>query len=472
MDSRPLRSMLLFALLGTALALRLLLAYVILPDSGHPGDLYWYSRWALTLARVGPGEFYAVNPETDYPPGYLYVLWLVGYVSQALASAMGTDVQRLCISLLKLPPMLLDIGAGFLIYRIARYCTTETRTTERTALVAAAVYVFNPVVLYDSVIWGQTDAAGAFVALLGLVSLLKWPPEASASIAVITALVKPQFGVIVTPLIGIVLFRRYCWPGIDSPRLDSKPHGMQSGAPLRILTSFVAATVVFYAIVIPFNLTAEPFFQRMVETARYFHFLSVNALNPWAMVGSGHSPALVFAGLGNWPYDDIPLVGRLTGVTIGAALLMVGFIVGAVRLMLRDDWRSIILVGAYLSLCFFVLPTRVHERYVFLAFAFIPILAAFDRKWLWATLLLTIGSLMNLHAVLTHAILIHPVPRVSVTETLLRIPLSSFLRSPEGMLISIVLQTAVFLFALGSLRPGTLRADAKNSDILTPVDAA
>jgi hypothetical protein len=133
------------------------------------------------------------------------------------------------------------------------------------------------------------------------------------------------------------------------------------------MTSAVASVAVLYALILPFHLTPDTFLERMRDSARTYNFMSVNAFNPWALVGSGHDRALIFAGLDNWPYDDIAIIGNVTGVTIGTILLASGFLIGFARLISRDDWRSIAVVGAYLSLGFFTLPTRVHERYDFLS---------------------------------------------------------------------------------------------------------
>src|SRR5438067_13801254 len=61
-------------LLG-GLALRLVIAYVLLPGQGLGNDLRLFSHWALVLASNGPAHFYATAGFADYPPGYLYVLW-------------------------------------------------------------------------------------------------------------------------------------------------------------------------------------------------------------------------------------------------------------------------------------------------------------------------------------------------------------------------------------------------------------
>lgn len=159
-------------LLGAAFLLRLLLAYVILPGSGHAGDVHWYSMWALSVSTVGPGEFYA-KTVVNYPPGYIYVLWLIGSLSQVIASVTHHDVRDVTSALIKIPPMLLDLGSGLLLYRITLHWCNREAAAVRSALIVATSYLFNPVSLYDSAIWGQTDAAGAFIMLLGVLALIR-----------------------------------------------------------------------------------------------------------------------------------------------------------------------------------------------------------------------------------------------------------------------------------------------------------
>ena len=132
----------------------------------------------------------------------------------------------------------------------------------------------------------------------------------------------------------------------------------------------------------------------------------------------------------------------LTGMSIGTFLLLCGFAFGVVQLARRTDLYSLVLVGAYLSLCFFVLPTRVHERYVFPTLAFICLLTAADRTWLWATLAVSVGSFINLHAVLSQI----------GTENVTRLPLGHAFRSPVAIVISITLQVGALLYCIWSLQ--------------------
>ena len=196
-------------LLLAGLALRLLIAYVLFPGSGFESDLSSYASWASSMAEYGPAGFYANAGFADYPPAYLYVLWLVGTLSGAAVSAT---------ELIKLPPILLDVLVGFVIYRLVRGWTWPSPRSEALALAAAALYVFNPVSFYDSALWGQTDAAGALVILLGLAALIRGNSEGAAAFAATAALVKPQFGVVLIPIVAAVLIKRHLLRSGSGPR--------------------------------------------------------------------------------------------------------------------------------------------------------------------------------------------------------------------------------------------------------------
>ena len=130
-----------------------------------------------------------------------------------------------------------------------------------------------------------------------------------------------------------------------------------------------------------------------------YAYLSVNAYNPWALVGAGGSASL--ASSGAWSRDTVPFLGPMPAWLLGGVLLGLGFLWALINVMLRPNRRTILVAVVVMSATFFVLPTRVHERYLFPVFAFLPILAVFNlRQWRWVTPLAfrVIGSFINLHA--------------------------------------------------------------------------
>ena len=115
----------LVAMFAVAFLIRVLIA----PHAGFYGDLRLFQTWAGQLAEVGTQHFYDQGQFVDYPPGYLYVLWLTGKISATPGYL-----------LLKLPAILADLGlawiAGTLAARIAPNSARERFPVR--ALVAAA----------------------------------------------------------------------------------------------------------------------------------------------------------------------------------------------------------------------------------------------------------------------------------------------------------------------------------------------
>jgi dolichyl-phosphate-mannose-protein mannosyltransferase len=97
----------LFLILALGLAVRIIIAFFILPGSGFGVDIQAFQYWAENLAKQGLFGFYDRDFFHDYTPGYLYVLWLVGMVGQLFSSGVG--------DLIKLPPILADAALGWLV---------------------------------------------------------------------------------------------------------------------------------------------------------------------------------------------------------------------------------------------------------------------------------------------------------------------------------------------------------------------
>lgn len=435
----------LVALLLLGLTLRLTIAYVLFPSSGFETDIGSYASWALTLASHGPAGFYENAGFSDYPPGYLYLLWPIGL----LAQAMGPDAHAVAAGLVKVPPIIVDVVVGYVIYRLVLGWAWPGRRARSMALLAGGLYLFNPVTVYDSALWGQTDAVGALVLLMGAAALVRGNSEGAVALAGLAALVKPQFGVVFIPLVAVVLLKRHLWRAGSGPRHEPWAPSWLAGwldrqrGPVRLVSSLAAGLLVFFALALPFGLGIVEYLELMARTAGGYSYLTVNAFNPWALVGSGGSAPLV-AGL-SWSSDTLPFAGPLPAVVIGGALLVGAFMWVLARAALRDDRWTVLLALAVLTIAFFVLPTRVHERYIFPAFALLPLLAATQRRWLVALVALAMGAFINLHAILT--LPLYGTPNVE------NLPLGEAFRSAPMIVLSALLQTGVLAFGLWHLRP-------------------
>jgi Gpi18-like mannosyltransferase len=99
---------------------------------------------------------------SDYPPGFLYVLALVGWVRGVFGWELLSPVFNFFTFL---PAMLADLAIGYVIYRLAR------RFSAVFALAIAAMWVFNPAIILISSVWGQVESVFLLPLLLSLVFL-------------------------------------------------------------------------------------------------------------------------------------------------------------------------------------------------------------------------------------------------------------------------------------------------------------
>ncbi len=435
----------LVVVLAVGLVLRLILAR-LLPGSGFEVDLGAFRYWASNLANEGLFGFYGRDFFHDYTPGYLYVLWVVGVVGNALGGVGD---------LIKIPPILSDLAVGYLAWSMVR----ELGGRDRLALAAAAVAVLNPITWFDSVVWGQVDSFGVVFLLLGLRELWRDRPERAAIYTVIAAVIKPQLGILI-PLVAVVTIRRALWPAGGFGDAE------RTGRPVRILTTGVAGFLTAVVLSLPFGLSviefsARPPFigsgllQQVGVAAGGYPYLTVNAYNPWALVPSNLGQSLASAG--QWVCDyagttqdcgaGVAVFGGIPAVVIGTALLLLAIVAILVVVARRPD-RLTLLVGlAVLALAFFVVPTRVHERYGYPFFAMGVILAAISWRWRVAYLVLSVATFANMYVVLTTLYPDNP----SVADWL---GLGPSIRSPLGVALFSLMHAAAFVWAFVQLRAG------------------
>lgn len=448
--------------LALGLVFRLIMTQ-LLPGSGFEVDLDAFRFWASDLASKGLGGFYDRDFFHDYTPGYLYVLWLIGVIGDA-AGGIG--------DLIKLPPILADLAIGWLAWSMVR----ELGGRDRLALAAAIVAVLNPITWFDSVVWGQVDSFGVVFLLLGLRELWRDRPERAAIFTVVAAIIKPQLGILI-PLVAVVTIRRALWP--------AGGHGdpSRTGRPIRILTTGLAGYLTAVVLSFPFGLSVIAFsgqapyissglLEQVAVAAGGYPYLTVNAYNPWALVPSDLGESL--ANAGRWVCDyagsadecgaGTAVFGQTPAVIIGTILLLATMALALFVVARRPD-RLTLLVGlAVLALAFFVVPTRVHERYGFPFFALGVILAAISIRWRIAYIVLSVATFANMYVVLTTLYPDNP----SISDWL---GIGPVIRSEAGVIAVSVAHLVAFGWVFVQLRPGARKrlgdelAEASSSDV-------
>ncbi|HEY7452252.1 MAG TPA: hypothetical protein VIA02_07030, partial [Candidatus Limnocylindria bacterium] len=372
----------LLILLLAGFALRVFIAYVLLPQSGLRNDMSSFSAWALRLAAVGPGGFYEPGSFADYPPAYMYVLWFLGEVSKFLEPILGANPIR---PLVKLPGMLADIGVASMIYLIAARFLGERPPVRwlgsgvRLGLIGAAVYLFNPGTIFNSAVWGQMDSVGALVILLALYALGRGWTEAAGAAAVLAVLIKFQFGWLI-PIVLVVGLKRHLFGRSSDPALAARPD------PVRILSSLAVSFGTMLLILTPFGMrilpTGDPttgIIDKLIAASQTYQGLSINALNFW------RNPFTGIWEVQSWGSDQTVVLAigsvQVTMAMVGVALFAAGAILALVAVARRDDMTGLLLGSLTMAVAFFGLPTRVHERYLFPALALAAPLAGTAVRW-------------------------------------------------------------------------------------------
>ena len=336
--------------LGAMFAVAFLVRVVIAPHAGFYGDLRLFQIWAARLHEVGTHRFYVEGQFADYPPGYLYVLWLTSKISATPGYL-----------LLKLPALLADLGlawiAGTFAARLAP-AALKKRWPVR-ALVAGAV-LFNPAVIALSAVWGQVDAVPAMFVLWSLLLLFTGPRALRHEIAAfllfaVAIAMKPQSG-FVLPVMLYALYRRY---------LHRRPLSEVIDGALGISMMGVLALGVWAVSGLPFGLGPVSLLRFYSHSASVYPFTSANAFNLWGAIGFWRHDS---AG------DHVMTVAGISALRFGTLLFLAAAAVvlwRAHRAIERGahEARVLSVAAATVALLAYVLLTRMHERYMFLSLA-------------------------------------------------------------------------------------------------------
>ena len=347
--------------------MRLLLAYF---GSYHafttnPLDESWslhidegsFTAWFVTAAERGLSAFYD-STWSDYPPFNIYIFWVFG----KLAQAIGPDSLPF---ILKLPQTLFDLATAFLIFGFLR-----PRVSLKVALGLTALYAFNPATIFDLAVWGQMDSVYTFFMVASLISVLRSRYELSGGLLALAILTKPQ-SVVLLPVLAYVMLRNGGWQ--------------------RAVSSSAVFGAVVFLVILPFDWDSPvAFLIDRYSGYNLYQFNSINAYNFWAL-------------LSFWKSDTVPHMGLTYQVWgILAFLALAATIMW--QLHRKYEPKAAIFAVFLLMFGFFMLMTRMHERYLFPAFALLVLGWPSGSSWRLKLLIfagLTATSLANLAYVLS-----------------------------------------------------------------------
>ena len=301
---------------------------------GFGPDIFLFQFWAHQLAEVGPGQFYVSGFFADYPPGYMYVLWVIGHVARLLQLPLGSPMFEF---LIKTPAMAVDIVTCVFLYKIA--CK---RMTPLYAWLFALAYVINPAIVINSAVWGQVDSIHTFVILLSVFYLTEKKHTLAFVLFTLGVLIKPQT-FIFTPVFMWAAFRL---------------------GPRKVLKDALLCISIALVLILPFSpgFNIMPVLSQYVSTMAFYDFVALNAYNLYTFLGF------------NWA----PLT---PGFIALGAFFIVSIVVIAFYLMFRNsDEANIFFVAALLNTLTFMFSVKMHERYLYPSLVFFLAAYAFKRK--------------------------------------------------------------------------------------------
>lgn len=314
-------------LFTAGLLLRLFLAFF---NMGFANDTACFAAWSDRMFAYGPGKFYTSDMFTDYPPGFMYLLYIVGALKAffRLESYCGAH-----LVLLKLPAILCDMACGYLVYREAPKTVNPLH-----AVILSAAYLFNPAVILNSSVWGQVDSVYTLAVVLLCLYLIKGKLLPAYIVFGAGVLLKPQM-LVFTPvlLVGImdyVFLKKFS--------INKLMYNLSQG--LLVIVGMVVLCM-------PFGL--EHVFSQYLSTLGSYPYAAVNAYNFWGFFGL------------NWVSQDntfLFLSCKSWGTIVILLIVLFTFVLG---LRMKENPHKYPILGAFIILTMFLFSVRMHERYMY-----------------------------------------------------------------------------------------------------------
>jgi Gpi18-like mannosyltransferase len=353
-------------------------------SSGFGWDMDGMRLRAVQLTTAPLASFYDVQQEAaDHLPGDLWIMWVIASGYHMLSADSGFQSFSFAL-LVKLVPAAADLGIGLVLFLLGRRLASTSA-----GLLAAAAFLLNPASIFLTSLWGQWDPVSAFLMLLALWLLLRHSVAWSFPVLTYAALIKPQLA-LMGPLFALALFHRYVLPHIGSAKCRGAGSAAEPLARLarRATAAVATSALVALAVPLPFDVGLPALGARWSLFDRLGY--SSNA-HPWAWLNQFSMWALWAPHPERWVPDNLPSVFGLTYRTWGYSLLAIAYAVILWYYWRRGSDRALLWAVLATAFALFMLPTRMHSRYLFPAIPCLALAAAIAPRlwWLYAALSLT-----------------------------------------------------------------------------------
>jgi len=371
-------------ILIVGLLVRILLGLI---SAWHP-DLNNHIDWGLRFLSYGSQRFYEESiwgvSWPNQPFGSILLFAFVAIVKNTLFSfimflnnsfgifpsfIVPILESQLHGWLVKAPFILADIGIGYLIYKIV------SEFKPKIAVLASAIFLFNPVIIYNSTIWGQTDSLINLLALAGFYFTFKKKYFWGINLFLASFLFKLSL-IIYLPIFGLLLIKQI-------------KNWKKFILPTTFFIAFIFCLAIHFAFgdKTPIEWVWYMYTNRVLP--RQGSMLNGNAFNFWAMLFSidlSKSEFTVFMGLTYQTWSR--LITLLFFIPVWVKFLRS-------KLSLYNLFFSLFMTG-FIS---FMFLTNMHERYLYPIFPLLTMLLFFPKTIFKSKLLigLSVIHLLNLY---------------------------------------------------------------------------
>ena len=375
----------------------------------HHGDLNNNISWGNEAVSRGLVNYYDGKAwpfsAPNQPPLYILLFSLTSFVYKTVADISWDLNAKLAFFpssfiwfwelkgmdlLVKTPAIIADFLIAVVLYKFFSK-KGKKKIGEKISL----LWLFNPVIWYNSALWGQTDATVNLLGLVAIVALLDKKLVKAGVFTVLSLLFKGSLAIFVPSIFAIALLQKY------------KFNTWLKACALSCLVVIAIAVWFHPAFDLPiylYNLYTQKFFPGEIGS------LTANTFNFWWLVDSGKT-------LDSAAY--LGLSARVWGII--TLLSVIAF--SSFYLMKKISEKKVFTILVVISLTSFLFMTRIHERYLYPFFPYVTLLVGLNPIWLIPLVFLSLSNLVNLY----HLFWVPPLPFLE--NALINSPLSYVLAS-------------------------------------------
>lgn len=324
-------------------------------------NFYENNVWNSTWPNQPPGTIYLyAGIKKVYDFIYSIFWWMNVNISVFPSNLIFFLEDNLYPALLKLPSIISDFGIAYLIYK----CIKD----KKLAKTGVFLWLVNPVVWYNSSIWGQTDSVIMFFVFLSFYLLSKKMPVLSVLAFAFSIFIKASL-LIFVPVYMIFFLR------------NKFTFAVYVKAIFLSLATIIFLTLPFSKgnpVVWLFNLYQGKVFVQQLQV------ITANAFNIWATLTSIHEKPHTL------------MLGPLSYQTWGIIAFIISYVIIVSR-YLTSKSKGYYWVLAMIAISSFALLTNMHERYLYPFFPYMTILALENNKLMKVYLIISVISILNLY---------------------------------------------------------------------------